>query len=209
MSAKKILSDIIELDAKIAQLRDAFDACEEAEQIRAVEEVLGRELQAIGAEDPVTIPAVRATDMLVPLGEGGAKALAPGLAHANPDVRRLVGEALLGVAEDGLAAIRPAVDFALRAGAPAAEEMPFLLAMVEDGDTPKAIAEFLKCTDVDAVAAAIEALADVGDPASVPALKALVGDQRKVKVEGEDEELQEWTLGDLAAEAIEMIEEEE
>jgi len=209
MSAKKILSEIIELDAKIAELRDGFDECEEAEQIRAIEEVLEKELKAIGAEDPVTIPAVRAADMLVPLGESGAKALAPGLSHANPDVRRLVGEALLGIAEDGLAAIRPAVDHALGAGVPAAEEMPFLLAMIEDGDTPKAIAEFLKSKDTDAVAAAIEALADVGDPASVPALKALIDDKRRVKVEGEDEDLQEWTLGELAAEAIEMIEEEE
>ena len=209
MSAKKLLADIIELDSKIAELRDAFDGCEGADQAAALTEVLDRELAAVGEEDPVTIALVRATDMTIPLAERGAKLLARGLAHGNPDVRRLAGEALLGIAEDGFARIRPAIDFALGAGCPAAEEMPFLLAMTEDADTSKTIAEFLKCADPDAVAAAIEALADFGDPASVPALRALSEDKRIVAVEGEGEDLHEWTIGELAVEAIEMIEEEE
>jgi HEAT repeat protein len=209
MTAKKLLADIIDFDTKISELRDAFEARDEAEQVKALEELLGRELAAAGDEDPVSIALVRASDMVIPLEERGAKLLARGLSHANPDVRRLVGEALLAIAEEGLAKIRPAIDFALGAGCPAAEEMPFLLAMTEDPDTSKTIAEFLKNSDADAVAAAIEALADVGDAAAVPALRALVDDKRVVAVEGEGEESHEWTLGDLAAEAIEMIEEEE
>jgi len=211
MSAKKLLSDIIELDSKIAELRDSFDECEEAEQIRALKEVLERELAAVVEEEPVSIALVRATDMTIPLGARGAELLARGLSHVNPDVRRLAGEALLGIAEDGLVHIRPAIDYALGAGCPAAEEMPFLLAMTEDAETSKTIAEFLKSADPDAVAAAVEALADFGDPASVPALKALTGDKRVVAVEGEEEgeELHEWTIGDLAGQAIEMIEDEE
>jgi HEAT repeat protein len=215
MSAKKLLADIIELDSKIADLRDSFDECEEAEQTRALTEVLDRELAAVGDDDPVSIALVRATDVAIPLGERGAKLLARGLTHSNPDVRRLAGEALLGIAEDGFAHIRPAVDFALGAGCPAAEEMPFLLAMTEDADTSKTIAEFLKSADPDAVAAAIEALADFGDPASVPALRALLKDKRVVAVEGEEdgegkgEDLREWTIGELAGQAIEMIEEDE
>jgi HEAT repeat protein len=211
MSAKKILSSIIELDTKIADLRDEFDGCDPAEQLKELDEVFARELKAIGEDDPCTIAAVRTTDMLVPLGEGGAKVLAQGLTHTNPDVRSLAGEALLGIAEDGLEAIRPAISFALGAGCPAAEEMPFLLAMLDHEDVPKAIAEFLKSADPHVVSAAIEALADFGDPASVPALKALLKDKRVVAVEGEDEgeEVKEWTIGELAGEAIEMIEEEE
>ena len=211
MSAKKLLAEIIELDSKIADLRDAFDERDAAEQVQALAEVLDRELAAVGEEDPVTIALVRATDMAIPLGERGAKLLARGLSHANPDVRRLAGESLLGVAEDGLALVRPAIDYALGAGCPAAEEMPFLLAMTDDADAPKAIAEFLKIDDPDAVAAAIEALADFGDPASVPALRTLTADKRVVAVEGEEEGegLTEWTIGDLAGQAIEMIEEEE
>jgi HEAT repeat protein len=211
MSAKKLLAEIIELDSKIAEIRDAFEELKETEQTEALEEVLGRELAAIGVEDPVSIALARTADMAIPLEERGAKLLARGLSHGNPDVRRLAGEALLGIAEEGLALIRPAVDHALRTGCPAAEEMPFLLAMVEDADTPKTIAEFLKSADPDAVAAAIEALADFGDPSSVPALRALIDDKRVVAVEGEEEGegLHEWTIGDLAGQAIEMIEEEE
>lgn len=211
MSAKKLLADIIELDSRIAELRDAFDERDEAEQTAALREALDRELAAVGEEDPVSITLVRTTDMAIPLGKRGAELLARGLSHSNPDVRRLAGESLLGVAEDGFALVRPAIDYALGAGCPAAEEMPFLLAMTDDADAPKAIAEFLKADDPDAVAAAIEALADFGDPASVPALKTLTSDKRVVAVEGEGEgeELKEWTIGDLAGQAIEMIEEEE
>ena len=208
MNAKKLLSDIIELDSKIADLRDAFDECAEREQDQALAEVLDRELKAAGDGDPVSIPLVRAADMAIPLGERGARLLARGLAHGNPDVRRLAGEALLGIAEDGFALIRPAVDFALGAGCPAAEEMPFLLAATEDDDAPKAIAEFLKGAEPDAVAAAVEALADFGDPESVPALEALLDDKRVVAVEGDGEDLREWTIGELARDAIEMIEDE-
>jgi len=211
MNAKKVLSDIIELDSKIAKLRDEFDACDESEQVKVLDELFACELKAIGEEDSVSIALVRGTDMLVPLGEKGAAALAKGLTHANPDVRSLAGEALLGIAEEGLAPIRPAIDFALKAGCPAAEEMPFLLAMLEHEDVPKVIAEFLDNKDTAVVAAAIEALADFGDPASVPALEKLSKDKRVVAVEGEEEgeEIKEWTIGELAAEAIEMIEEEE
>jgi HEAT repeat protein len=151
--------------------------------------------------------------MLVPLGERGARALAKGFGHANPDVRSVVGESLFAIAdaEGGLSHIRPAIDLALAAGGPAAKEMPWLLAELEDEDAPKVIAEFLKSEDTEVVTEAIEALADFGDPASVPVLKALLKDKRVVKVEGEDEgdELQEWTIGELAGQAIEMIEEEE
>jgi hypothetical protein len=209
MTAKKLLADIIDLDTKISGLRDAFEERDGAEQAAALEELLARELAAVALEDPVSVALVRAADIAIPLEERGAKLLSPGLAHANPDVRRLVGEALLAIAEEGLAKIRPAIDYALGAGCPAAEEMPFLLAMTEDADTAKTIAEFLKSADADAVAAAIEALADVGDAASVPALRALCGDKRAVAVEGDGDEQHEWTIGDLAGEAIEMIEEEE
>lgn len=213
MSAKKLLADIIELDSRIADLRDAFDERPEDEQVGALAEVFDRELAAIGDGDPVTIPLVRAADMAVPLRGRGAALLAGGLAHGNPDVRGLAGETLLGIAEDGLAHIRPAVDHALRAGRPAAEEMPFILAATEEPDTSKTIEEFLGSADADVVAAAIEALADVGDPSSVPALRALIKDKREVAIEGEDGEegegLRKWTIGELAEEAIEMIEEEE
>jgi len=215
MSAKKLLSDIIELDSKIAVLRDAFDECDEDDQRGALGEVLDRELKAIGDDDPVSIALVRTADMSIPLRERGAELLARGLSHGNPDVRSVAGESLLGIAEDGFARIRTAVDYALGAGCPAAEEMPFILAMTDDADTARTIAEFLKNKDPDAVAAAIEALADFGDPASIPALRALLEDKRIVAVEGEEEGegkgegLHEWTIGDLAGQAIEMIEEDE
>lgn len=213
MSAKKILSDIIDCDTRIAKLRDEFDGCDGAEQLRVLEEVLGEQLKSIGEDGEITIAFLRAADMLVPLGTRGVGALARGFGHANPDVRNVVGESLFAIAEEegGLAGIRPAIDSALKAGGPSAKEMPWLLAELEDEDAPKAIAEFLKSGDAEVVAEAIEALADFGDPASVPALEALLKDKRPVRIEGDDEGdgIQEWTIGELARQAIEMIEEGE
>jgi HEAT repeat protein len=57
------------------------------------------------------------------------------------------------------------------------------------------------------VAAAIEALAELGDPAAIPLLAPLEKDPRQVQLEEEDGEGERVGLGDLAFEAREILEE--
>ena len=71
----------------------------------------------------------------------------------------------------------------------------------------KLLGRFLKHADADAVAAAIEALAELGDPAAIPLLAPLEKDPRQVQLDEEDGEGERVGLGDLAFEAREILEE--
>ena len=148
---------------------------------------------------------IRATDMICGLDDNAATILALGLDHSNADVRQLAGEALISIAEDGLDEIVPAIDAALKSGSPASEEMPFILAMIEDPAATEHITRFLDMDDLDTVVAAIESLAETRDPAAIPALKSLTEDTRTITLDAGDGDPEEMTIGRLAAEAIEMI----
>ena len=54
----------------------------------------------------------------------------------------------------------------------------------------------------DVVASAIEALAELGEAEAVPALEALVSDEREVALDDGFEEETGATIGELASEAI-------
>jgi HEAT repeat protein len=208
MDARKILEEIIGLDEKIAQLRDRFEQVPEPQQAAALERVLEETRKATGEDDPLPLAMVRSTELAVALETLAAKVLVPGLEHANPDVRHLTGEALLNLVEDDVERLRPAVDHAFERGGPAAEEMVFVLAAVDDDEAPRLIERFLVHPEADVVAVAIEALADAGDEQSIAVLEDYVDDPREVKTGGDDEDggQETWRIGDIAREAIEMIE---
>ena len=58
--------------------------------------------------------------------------------------------------------------------------------------------------DAQIVASAIEALAEIGDPTSIEALKKIESDDRVVTLD-DDAEQNSWTIGQLAGEAIQMM----
>jgi HEAT repeat protein len=210
MSAEDVFAKIAALDEQIAALKEEFDAFTPEERETALAAAFERGLDALGEEEPIPVSLVRAAEMLIGLGRDSAsELLADGLGHANPELRLLSGDALLHMAEDGLELVMPAVEKVLAAGGIGAEEMPFLLTDVDHPETPRVLERFLAAEDANTVAAAIEALAEYGDPSAVPALEKLTEDTRAIEVEEGDETAITMPLGQLASEALEILSEEE
>jgi HEAT repeat protein len=93
-------------------------------------------------------------------------------------------------------------------GNPALSELPYLLAQVPEPGVTKLLARFLAHKSPDAVASAIEALVEIGDPTALPLLDALADDKRKVQLEDEGGTEGEATLGELVAEARTLLSKE-
>jgi len=208
MPAKDTLMKIIQLDEEIATEREKFESFPQSEQEDVLVDYFGQMLEKHGENDTVEVGAIRVAEMILSQGsERAARCLGNGLGHANPDVRLLSGDALLHLAQDGLERIMPAVEDALEKGGLRAEEMPFLLTDVDHPDVPRVLERFLAMETPDVVASAIEALAEYGDSSCVPSLKRIVGDKRKISVEENDVEKDDYTIGQLAQDAIDMLEE--
>jgi len=186
-----------ERKAVIAALRETVDA------------VLAEE--AKGEEDAAeaVVELVCAARLLGEFeGAEVADALVDVLGSVHPEARSEAGEQLQGLAYDRFKEVALAVERALarHEGGHALVELPYLLADVPEGGVVRLLTQFLSHADGDAVAAAVEALVEVGDPAAIPALEKLEGDKRISRI-GEDEEPDggEVTVGELAEEAIELL----
>jgi HEAT repeat protein len=126
------------------------------------------------------------------------------LASDEPEARHAAGEALSGLAFDRFKEVALGVERALERlpeGSPALAELPYLLAEVPEPGVAKLLARFLAHRDADAVAAAIEAMVETGDPAVLPLLAPLEKDARRVQLEDEGGTEGEASLGELVAEA--------
>ncbi len=137
-----------------------------------------------------------------------ADALIDVLDSASPEARREAGEQLKSLAYDRFKEVALATERALERlgeGAAALVELPFLLLEIPEGGVVKLLTKFLAHADADAVAAAIVALSDIGDPSVIGALEALRDDPRISAVGDEAEEIEE-SIGDLALAAIEVLE---
>lgn len=135
------------------------------------------------------------------------------LASEHPEARAAAGEELQGLAFDRFKEVALGVERALKrlpVGSAALPELPYVLAEVPEAGLTRLLSQFLTHQDPDAVAAAIEALVEVGDPAAAQKIAPLVGDTRTVELaEGEEDRTEEVTLGELAEEAISLLEDVE
>lgn len=159
-------------------------------------------------------PSLRLSRIALLLGDlDGAEAvdlLVDILGSESPEARIHAGEALEGLAFDRFKEVALGIERAvdrLPNGSPALTELPFLLAEVGEPGCVKLLGRFLKHADAEAVAAAIEAIAELGDPSAIPLLAPLEKDPRQVQLEEEDGEGERVGLGDLAFEAREILEE--
>jgi HEAT repeat protein len=128
------------------------------------------------------------------------------LGNGEPEARHAAGEALEGVAFDRFKEVALGVERALgqlEPGNAALTELPYMLAQIPEPGVIKLLGKFLKHQDAEAVAAAIEALVECGDPTTVSLLTPLEKDPRSVQIEEDDEA--RVTIGELAKEARDFL----
>jgi HEAT repeat protein len=116
------------------------------------------------------------------------------------------GEAILDVGYERYAEIARATERALEQGlaGPAMAELPYVLAEIGEPSARGLIRGFLTQKSPDTVAAGIEALASLGDPAVIEDLRPLLDDQRMVQ-ELEMDDGPPLTVGELAQAAIDEL----
>jgi HEAT repeat protein len=150
---------------------------------------------------------VRLADLCAQVpGQRMADALVRILDEENPAVRVQAAEALVDVAYDRYVEVARAIESVLEKGAqgPAMRELPWVVAEVAEPSAARLISRFLTQDTAEIVASAIEALAQLGDPTALPALRKLQDDPREVTMDdGHDE--QTTTIGELASEAVEAL----
>ena len=162
---------------------------------------------ALEDEDEKALRLARMSRLLGELeGADAVDLLIDILGSDDPEGRHTAGEALEDIAFDRFKEVALGVERALVRlpnGSPALTELPYLLAEVAEPGSTKLLAKFLQHNDAEAVASAIEALVEVGDPSASPLLKPLEKDARQVQLDDESDE--RVTIGDLATEARELF----
>jgi HEAT repeat protein len=137
---------------------------------------------------------------------GGAQAcklLVRLLGHEDPNVRVASGEGLVDLGYDRYAEVARAIEVEVDRGqdVTALCEVPFLLAELGEPGGVKLCARLLRHKNADVVGAAIEGLAQLGDPSVLKDIEALKADKRVLTVD-EESEGAEVTVGELAGEAV-------
>jgi len=141
------------------------------------------------------VPGPRMTDALIAILNDG-----------EPRVRVAAGEALRDLGYERYAEVARGIERALerKADGLAMSELPWVLAEIAEPSALALIRGFLDQPNADVVAAAIEALAQLRDPESISDLERFLDDPRVVTIEDFEEETK-TTLGELAADALEIL----
>jgi HEAT repeat protein len=161
-------------------------------------------------EDEASLRLVRISSLLGEHeGPRAIDALIDVLASEHPEARQAAGEEIEALAYDRFKEVAQGIERALKrlpVGSPALPELPYLIAEVPEPGVPKLLGQFLAHKDPDAVAAAIETLVEIGDPAHGKLIEPLVGDKRTVELAADGSETgSEVTLGELAEEALGLL----
>jgi len=141
------------------------------------------------------VPGPKMTDAMIAI-----------LNDPEPRVRVAAGEALTDVAYERYAEVARGIERALDAGlsGPAMAELPWILAEVAEPSALLLIRRFLQHSDPDVIAAAIESLVQLGDPAGIEDLSRFVDDGRPVIIDDFEEETR-TSLGELARDALALL----
>jgi hypothetical protein len=191
--------------------RDAHDELAQDDPARVLPAIEGACREALALEDEEEA-SLRLTCLAELLGELEGPRVVDllidilGCREAEP--RRAAGEGLSGLAFDRFKEVATGVERALTRlpeGNPALAELPYLLAEIPEPGVTKLLAQFLAHRDPDAVASAIEALVEVGDPAALTLLEPLAGDARRVELEDEGGTEGDASIGELVSEARALL----
>ena len=204
MSAKQLLDALFEADRSVrdaeAQLLTESD---EDDLVKTLERATEA---ALSMTEPREAQGrlIRLSDLCAQVqGQRMATTLVRILNHESPEVRVAAGEALRDFAYDRYAEVARAVERACdeKLAGPALSEVPWILAEIGEPSALPLIGRCLQHADVEVVASAIEALAELGDPEAVELLTPFCKDKRVVEL-NEGGESYSTSIGELAQEAI-------
>jgi hypothetical protein len=203
------LEGLFSAERKVRELHDALAATPQGALLEALIPAIA-EASKIDDENEASLRLVRIAELLADVeGPRAMDALVDILATELPEARHAAGEAIEEAAFERFKEVATGVERALARlpkGSPALPELPYILAHVPEPGVLKLIEKFLKHADADAVAAAIEVAADMGDPVVIKHLEKLQNDKRTVDMADEEsEEPSEVTIGELAEEAIAIL----
>ncbi|MDB4974412.1 MAG: hypothetical protein JWN48_2753 [Myxococcaceae bacterium] len=208
MSAKQLLEALFDADRKLREAEATLlDHAEGEELARAIERATE---QAFSSSDTAEASArlARLADLCAQAqGPRTADTLLRILNHPAPEVRVAAGEALRDFAYDRYAEVARAVERAIaqNLSGPALQEVPWILAEIGEPSAVPLIARCLSHADVEVVASAIEALAELGEESTIALLAPFAKDGRVVQLE-EGDAGYTTTIGELASEAISELE---
>lgn len=204
MSAKQLLEALFDADRHVREAETRLlSGGDEEELTKALEKAAE---SALALEDAREAQGrlIRLADLCAQVqGQRMADTLLRILNHEAPEVRVAAGEALRDFAYDRYAEVARAVERACdekRTG-PALAEVPWILAEIGEPSALPLIGRCLQHSDVEVVASAIEALAELGDPEAVGLLKPFAKDKRVVEL-SEGDQSYSTSIAELAQEAI-------
>jgi HEAT repeat protein len=185
-------SDLV-LDVLAKAIADARSRTNEEDRLLELESIA----QILGQ-----LSGPRAVDALIDI-----------LGSEEPQARHAAGVMLEDMAFERFKEVALGIERALRelpADHLALSELPYLLIEIPEPGVPKLIHRFLEHANEEVVAAAIEAVVEVGDTTSVPKLLRLENDARVVELDEEEEDDHgpetSVSIGELAKEARLMLE---
>jgi len=203
------LGKLFDAERTVRRLHDELTSTPSDQLLDALSDAIaaaGRESD----EEEASLRLVRISSLLGEQeGPRAVDALIDVLASEHPEARQAAGEELEGLAYERFKEVAQGIERALKrlpVGSPALPELPYLIAEVPEPGVPKLLGQFLAHQDPDAVAAAIEALVEVGDPANARLIEPLVEDKRTVELADDGtESTSEVTIGELAEEALSLL----
>jgi HEAT repeat protein len=203
------LGKLFDAERTVRRLHDDLAAMPGDQLLDVLTDAVAR-AQRESDEDEVALRLVRIAALLGEQeGPRAVDALIDVLASEHPEARQAAGEEIEVLAYDRFKEVAQGIERALKrlpVGSPALPELPYLIAEVPEPGVPKLLGQFLSHQDPDAVAAAIETLVEIGDPAHARLIEPLVGDKRTVELAADGGDAgTEVTLGELAEEALGLL----
>jgi HEAT repeat protein len=203
------LNELFDAERNVRRLHDELTLKPPNELLDALSGALAAALREPN-EDEASLRLVRIAALLGEHeGPRVVDALIDVLSSDHPEARRAAGEELEDLAYERFKEIAGGVERALKrlpVGSPALPELPYILAELPEPGVIRLLGQFLDHADADAVAAAIEALAELGDPQAIKLLEPLTRDERTVELADDGSDAtSEASIGELATEAIELL----
>jgi HEAT repeat protein len=202
-----LLQQLFDAERRVRQLHRELGRASDADLLEVTERAItaAAAMEADDAEADLVCVA-----RLLGERDGAAiiDALIDVLGSDLPGARVEAGEQLLGVAQDGFEDVVHAVERALKRlphHDPALTELPYLLAETRQDGAVEPLAAMLEHPHGGVVAAAIDALVTLGDPAAIGWLTPLEQDDRSCVLATDDGEPLRATVGELARQAAELL----